>query len=187
MAMPSTAVSLLERLRRPEDWDAWSQFVRLYTPLLYHWARRTGLSEVDTADLLQDVFTTLVQEMPRFVYQPDRSFRGWLHTVLQNRWRTLQRRRSPHLIPADELDQMTGNYPDLPGEAEERRELVRRGLALIERDFEPATWQAFQQTVVIGRRPADVAGELGLTVNAVYLARSRVLRRLREELAGLIE
>jgi RNA polymerase sigma-70 factor (ECF subfamily) len=185
--MHSTPLSLLERLRKPEDGLAWSQFVRLYTPLLYRWARGEGLSEADAADLLQDVFTTLLQEMPRFVYQPGKSFRGWMRTILLNRWRTLQRRRSPRLVSSEELDRMTAVDPELPGEAEERRELVHRGLTLIERDFEPMTWQAFQQTVVIGRRPAEVAAELGLTVNAVYLARARVLRRLREELAGLID
>jgi RNA polymerase sigma-70 factor (ECF subfamily) len=77
--------------------------------------------------------------------------------------------------------------PDLPGEAEERRELVRRALALIEGEFTPATWQAFRQVVVLERSPGEVAAELGLSVNAVYLARSRVLRRLREHLTGLID
>ena len=71
--MPSTPLSLLERLRRPQDGAAWSQFVRLYTPLLFRWARGAGLSEADAADLLQDVFTTLLQEMPRFVYQPGKT------------------------------------------------------------------------------------------------------------------
>src|SRR5207302_2974327 len=114
---------LLERLRRPQDGAAWSQFVRLYTPLLFRWARGAGLSEADAADLLQDVFTTLLREMPRFVYQPGKSFRAWMRTLLLNRWRMLQRRRSLRLLPADELDGVPGPDPDLPGEAEERREL----------------------------------------------------------------
>jgi len=187
--MLSTPVSLLERLRRPDDAvAAWPQFVHLYTPLLFGWARRAGLSEIDAADLLQDVFTTVLQELPRFEYQPDKSFRAWLRTVLLNRWRTLQRRRLPRSIPPEQLDGLSaGADPDLPGEAEERRELVRRGLALIQDDFAPPTWQAFRECVVQGRRPGEVAAELGLSVNAVYLARSRVLRRLREQLAGLLD
>jgi RNA polymerase sigma-70 factor (ECF subfamily) len=186
--MQSTPVSLLERLRRADDGAAWSEFVRLYTPLLYVWARRAGLSEADTADLLQDVFTTLLREMPRFEHEPGKSFRAWMRTILLNRWRTLQRRRSPRSVPAEQLDAMPGPAdPDPPGEAEERRELVHRSLALIERDFAPATWQAFRQAVVLGRAPAEVAAELGVTVNAVYLARARVLRRLREQLAGLVD
>ncbi len=188
MPMPPTPLSLLERLRRPDDAAAWSQFVHLYTPLLYGWARRTGLSEADAADLLQDVFVTLLEELPGFNYQPGKSFRAWMYTLLLNRWRTLQRRRSPRLVPSEQLDGIPDEAePDLPGEAEERRELVRRALTLMERDFAPATWQAFRQVVVLERRPAEVAAELGVSVNAVYLARSRVLRRLREDLAGLCE
>ncbi len=186
--MQPTPVSLLQRLRQPGDGAAWSQFVRLYTPLLYAWARRAGLSEADAADLLQDVFAALLRELPGFAYQPDKSFRAWMRTVLLNRWRALRRRRSPQPVPPGQLDGLPGAAdPDLPGEAEERRELVRRALALIEGDFAPATWQAFRQFAVAGRPAAEVAAELGLTVNAVYLARSRVLRRLREQLAGLID
>jgi RNA polymerase sigma-70 factor (ECF subfamily) len=186
--MPPTPLSLLERLCRPDDAAAWSRFVHLYTPLLYGWARRAGLSETDTADLLQDVFVTLLQELPRFDYRPGRSFRAWMYTLLLNRWRTLQRRRSPRLVPSEQLDAFAGEAePALPGEAEERCMLVRRALALIEYDFAPATWQAFRQVVVLEHRPAEVAAELGVSLNAVYLARSRVLRRLREELAGLVE
>jgi RNA polymerase sigma-70 factor, ECF subfamily len=186
--MQSTPVTLLQRLRRPNDAAAWSQFVHLYSPLLYGWARRAGLSETDAADLLQDVFTTLLQELPRFDYQPGKSFRAWMRTVLLNRWRTLQRRRSPQVVPPDHLDAMSAVAdPDLPGEAEERRELVHRALVLIESEFTPTTWQAFRQFVVLERRAAEVAVELGTSVNAVYLARSRVLRRLREQLTGLID
>jgi RNA polymerase sigma-70 factor (ECF subfamily) len=186
--MQSTPASLLQRLRRPEEGAAWTDFVRLYTPLLYAWARRTGLSDPDAADLLQDVFTTLLRELPRFEYRPAQSFRAWLHTVLLNHWRMRQRRRSPHSVPSEQLDGVAGEAdPDLPGEAEERRELVRRALAIIETDFLPPTWQAFRQVVLLGRRPAEVAEELGLSVNAVYLARSRVLRWLREQLTGLVD
>jgi RNA polymerase sigma-70 factor (ECF subfamily) len=111
-----------------------------------------------------------------------------MRAVLLNRWRTLQRRRSPQSVPPGQLDARSGVAdPNLPGEAEERRELVRRALALIERDFTPLTWQAFQQFVVRERPAVEVAAELGVSVNAVYLARSRVLRRLREQLTGLID
>jgi RNA polymerase sigma-70 factor (ECF subfamily) len=187
--MESTPVSLLERLRRGDDAvAAWPQFVHLYTPLLFAWARRAGLSEIDAADLIQDVLTTILQELPHFEYQPGKSFRAWLRTVLLNRWRTLQRRRSPLSVPPEQLAGLPAIAdPDLPGEAEERRELVRRALALIQNDFAAPTWQAFRACVVQGRRPAEVAAELGLSVNAVYLARSRVLRRLREQLAGLLD
>jgi RNA polymerase sigma-70 factor (ECF subfamily) len=186
--MTDTPISLLERLRQPHDTAAWSQFVHLYTPLLYCWARRTGLSKEDAADLLQDVFTILVQQLPAFEYHPGKSFRAWLRTILLNRWRTLRRHRQPQLFPPDNLDDLAGIAdPEPPGEAEERRQLVQRALALLESKFGPTTWQAFRECVVQGRPAADVAAELGLSINAVYLARSRVLKHLREQLEGLVD
>jgi RNA polymerase sigma-70 factor (ECF subfamily) len=186
--MQPTPVSLLQRLRQPGDGAAWSQFVHLYTPLLYSWARRAGLSEADAADLLQDVFTTLLEQLPRFEYQPGKSFRAWMRTILLNRWRTLRRRPAAQPVPPRHLDALPPDTdPALPGEAEELRALVRQGLKLIEGDFSPATWKAFREYVLNDRPAGEVAGELGLSVNAVYLARSRVLRRLREHLAGLID
>jgi RNA polymerase sigma-70 factor (ECF subfamily) len=185
--MQSTPVTLLERLRHADDSAAWAQFVRLYTPLMYAWARGAGLSEADAADLLQDVFTTLLQELPRFEYQPGKSFRAWVRTILLNRWRTLRRRRQPQSVRPEALEQVADDDPALPAEEEELRQLVARALALLEPEFQPATWQAFRQYAVLGRAPAAVGAELGLSVNAVYLAKSHVMRRLREQLAGLID
>jgi len=85
--MHSTHVSLLERLRQPEAADAWERFVQLYTPLLLHWARKLGLPDHDAADLVQDVLLVLVRKLPEFQYQPGRTFRGWMRTVLINKWR----------------------------------------------------------------------------------------------------
>src|SRR5262245_58876278 len=145
--MSSTPISLLDRLKEPHDAEAWPRFVHLYTPLLYGWARRTGLQEADVADLLQDVFAVLVKELPRFQYRPSGSFRGWLRTVLLNRWRELHRRRQPAVVEAGRL----ATVPDpveiaLPGEAEERRHLLAGALRLLEGEFTPATWNAFRET-----------------------------------------
>src|SRR5262245_6513796 len=89
--MVTTSDSLLERLRRP-DCNAWVRFVQLYTPLLHRWAGQLGLQDADAADLVQDVFSILVQKLPEFVYDPARSFRGWLRTVLIHRWHNWPRR-----------------------------------------------------------------------------------------------
>src|SRR5262249_58188030 len=90
--MHTTSASLLERLRQPAQQESWTLFVKLYTPLIFYWARRTGLKEEDAADLVQDVFTLLVKKMPEFQYAPGKSFRGWLRTVTLNKWRERQRR-----------------------------------------------------------------------------------------------
>ncbi len=85
--MTKTPSSLLERLRQPFEPEAWARFVSLYTPLIYSWGRRVGLQESDAADLVQDVFVTLLQVLPTFTYDRHHSFRRWLWTVAINKWR----------------------------------------------------------------------------------------------------
>jgi RNA polymerase sigma-70 factor (ECF subfamily) len=182
--MNTTPVSLLERLRRTDDQSAWSRFVDLYTPLLCYWARRAGLQEPDVADLVQDVFQILFRKLPTFAYDQDRTFRGWLRTVLLNQWRTSVRRRVEQPLENGEAVADSAD-PDALIEKEYRAYLVSRALHVMKTDFQPTTWQAFWEHVVCGRPVAEVAAELGISVKAVYLAKPRVLRRLREELDGL--
>jgi RNA polymerase sigma-70 factor (ECF subfamily) len=189
--MTTTPGSLLERLRRPGDLDAWEHFVRLYTPLLRSWARhKLGLNAPDAADLVQDVFTVLVQRLPEFRYDPHKRFRGWLWTVTLNAARARHRRRPTLVAPGAPEPRSEPAEPDVAdavAEKEYRAYLTRRALELMRAKFRSATWTAFWETVVNERPAADVARELGLTENAIYLAKGRVLRRLRIELDGLLE
>jgi RNA polymerase sigma-70 factor (ECF subfamily) len=189
--MDSTSATLLHRLRQPANQPAWDRFVRLYTPLLFYWARKAGLAEADAADLVQEVFCVLIRKLPEFEYDAGKSFRAWLRTVLLNTWRNRARQR---IIPARGVDdRFPPPEPAMPDDAlqleetEYRQHLVARAAELMRTEFEPATWQACWKLAVEGRPAADVARELGLTVNAVYLAKSRVLSRLRRELAGLLD
>jgi RNA polymerase sigma-70 factor (ECF subfamily) len=191
--MHSTPVSLLERLTRPAGPSAaaadWDRFVELFTPLLYSGAARLGLPAQDAADLVQEVFLALVRELPTFRYDPGRSFRGWLRTLLLNLWRDRARRAGPPL-PVDPaaLDERPGPEPGAGvEEVEYRRHMARQALRLMQRDFQPATWTACWETKVTGRPAAEVAAELGLSVAAVHAATSRVLRRLRQELEGFLD
>jgi RNA polymerase sigma-70 factor (ECF subfamily) len=184
--MDSTRASLLERIRNPSASDAWEHFVQLYTPLLLHWARKIGLQEQDAADLVQDVLVVLVRKMPEFQYEAGRTFRGWMRTVLMNKWRDRPQRGAPS--PLDSQVEPTAKPDDDAFEEREYRLYVMgRALQMMSADFEPATWQACWETVVAGRPAMDVAAELNLSVNAVYLAKSRVLSRLRQDLAGLLD
>jgi RNA polymerase sigma-70 factor (ECF subfamily) len=188
--MTTTSASLLDQLRAPADQAAWARFAHLYTPLLWQWAVRLGLQPADAADLVQEVFVVLVCKLPEFDYDRDRSFRGWLKTILENKLRDHQRRRSAQVVDAKNPVFSTlavAAEADAFDEAEYRRYLTGRALHLIQREFQPATWQAFWQLVVLDRPAADVGRELGLTPNAVYQAKFRVLRRLREELRGLLD
>jgi RNA polymerase sigma-70 factor (ECF subfamily) len=188
--MHTTSATLLDRVRDPANQEAWERFVQLYTPLLYSWADRVGLPDQDAADLVQEVFVTLLQKLREFRYKRDGSFRGWLWTMLRNKWREVQRRRVP--MPVDACQGPLADLPDrsdndLFEKAEYRDYLVQRALELIQGDFEPTTWQAWQAFGVAGRPAAEVARELGITAHAVYLAKSRVLRRLRQEVDGLLD
>jgi RNA polymerase sigma-70 factor (ECF subfamily) len=186
--MLTTSASLLQRLRQSPEHEAWEKFVDVYTPLLFAWTRHLGLNEHDAADLVQDLFAVLVEKLPQFDYDQQKSFRAWLKTILLNRWRNQQRRRAARQ-PGDSALANLATLEDPPEfeEAEYRRHLVARALRLMQSEFQPATWKACWEFVVHDRPAAEVAAELGLSVNAVYLAKSRVLRRLREELAGLLD
>jgi RNA polymerase sigma-70 factor (ECF subfamily) len=188
--MNTTSFSLLERLRIPAEQEAWARFVKLYTPLLFRWARGVGLSPEEASDLVQDVLTLLVQKLPEFSYNRQKSFRGWLRTITLNKWREKQRKPA---LPLAEVD--PSQLPGKPGsdsaaafeEADYRQYMVRRALELMQAEFQPSTWKACWECAVKGRPVAAVAKELKLTTNAVYLAKSRVLRRLHQELAGLLD
>jgi RNA polymerase sigma-70 factor (ECF subfamily) len=188
--MYTTSISLLERLRQRGDQEAWKRLTELYTPLLFYWAKRLGLQPQDAADLVQDVFTALVQKLPEFSYDRHKSFRGWLRTVLLNRWRDTRRRRTEAPLAADDSAFEDLVVPDGAaelGEADYQQNLLRRALELMQADFQPATWKACWEYVVAGRPAAEVAAELGISVGMVYVAKSRVLSRLRQELDGLMD
>jgi RNA polymerase sigma-70 factor (ECF subfamily) len=194
--MPETPISLLERLRLRPDEASWQRLVDLYTPLIRDWIRRHTLQPTDVDDLMQDVLGILVRELPQFRHdlRPG-AFRRWLRNVTVNRLRVFWRgRRARPLTPADtdferELAQLED--PDSAmsrlWDDEHDRHVARRLLELIGPEFEPITWQAFRGLVLEGRPTAEVASELGLTPNAVRIAKSRVLSRLRQEASGLID
>jgi RNA polymerase sigma-70 factor, ECF subfamily len=186
--MIQTSSSLLARLQSGSEAEAWSRFVSLYTPLLFFWVRRQGVPAADAADLVQDVFTVLVTKLPAFHYDRQRRFSDWLRTVTANKCRDYFRRRTVRReqTGASAEAEVIDHVQEL-SEAEYRGELARRALAIMQAEFAANTWQACWDTVVSGKPADEVARRLGISVNAVYVARSRVLRRLREELAGLWE
>jgi RNA polymerase sigma-70 factor (ECF subfamily) len=188
--MDSTSVSLLRRLKQTDREEAWQRFVELYAPLIFHWGRSYGLSPTDASDLVQEVMTILVKTLPEFEYDPNRRFRGWLRTVTVNKARDLQRRQSVRPATGAEATIATVavvNGVDVFEESEYRSFLVGRALATMKTEFPEHTWQACWKLVVDGLSAAEVARQLGITENAAYVAKSRVLRRLREELAGLLD
>ncbi|OWK36409.1 RNA polymerase sigma factor [Fimbriiglobus ruber] len=187
--MLTTSPTLLDRLRLPNQPEAWARFVHLYTPLMLTWAQRQGLQEADAADLAQDVLIKLVRLLPTYEKGNGQSFRGWLNRVTANQCRDFRRRRATRALPT--ADGLSGADDESPvaelEEVEYRQAIVRRGLELIRPDFSEKTWKAFTGLMLDGRTAAEVATQLGMTENAVYMARHKVLTRLREEIGGLIE
>ena len=186
--MDSTPASLLLRLRRPDEQAAWQRFIDLYTPLLYSWACRMGLPAQDAADLVQDVFVALVQKLPQFTYDPGKSFRAWLRTVAENRWRDALRKKDPTKSDEAALARAcVSGETDALWEAEYRERVFGRAVQIMRSDFEEKTWKACWALIVEGMSGAEVADSLGMSIAAVYAAKARVLRRLRQELDGLLD
>jgi len=184
--MDTTPPSLLQRMRQPDQPEAWAHFVEMYTPYLYLWCRRRGLQESDAADLVQDVLLLVFRKLPEFDYNPRGSFRGWLYTLTLNKMRERHRRRA--LPQYEMLENLAG--PDEIVRQEEidyRNHLVRHGLHVIKSGIAPKVWQLFEEHVLADRSATDVAIARGLSVGTVYAAKSRVLSRLRQELEGLVE
>jgi RNA polymerase sigma-70 factor (ECF subfamily) len=188
--MTPTPASLLDRLRQPFEPEAWSKFVALYTPVIYGWCCRVGLQEPDAADLVQEVFVTLLRVLPTFTYDRQKSFRRWLRTITLNKWRNLRKRpdRRPGRGLSNGLDDVAGaDELEACWEAEYQQHLTRQALRIMRADFQETTWKACWETVAEGRPAAEVAAELSITVGAVYAARFRVLDRLRQELRGMLD
>jgi RNA polymerase sigma-70 factor (ECF subfamily) len=186
---PATRLSLLVRLRDSRDDGAWSQFVEIYAPLVYGFARKHGLQDADAADLTQDVLQAVSGGIRRFDYDPHRgSFRGWLFTVVRNKLRNfLAARDRPGRGSGDSDAQH--RLQELPARAEDEtawwdREYEQRVFAWAAEQargaFSDSTWQAFWQTAIEGQTGPQVARTLGMSVAAVYLAKGRVMNRLKE-------
>jgi RNA polymerase sigma-70 factor, ECF subfamily len=188
----ATRASLIASLRRGEA-QAWHEMVDLYAPLVHHWCRRCSVPADATADILQDVFAAVARHLERFGYRGEGdSFRGWLWTVTRNKIRDHRRSRRRQIEPvggSTALERLA-ELPDdasLPDEeptgAAEISGLLRRGLEQVRAEFEPRTWTAFWRSAVDGLATDQVAAELQMTPAGVRQARSRVLRRLRRQLA----
>jgi RNA polymerase sigma-70 factor (ECF subfamily) len=188
--MLQTRASLLLRIRDPHDGLAWSEFVRLYAPLLHAYAMKHGLQDADAADLAQDTLRNVLRAAPEFVYDPARgSFRGWLFAVARNEVRRFAHRRTRQVAGTGDSDvrAMLDEHPARecgPDEwdHEYRLNLFRWAAERVRVEFRENTWQAFWRTAVGGEDAAVVAAALSLTVGAVYIARSRVTARIRKEI-----
>jgi len=190
--MNETPLSLLERLRQSSDEPAWHRLTELYLPLVRRWLHQHGLSPDDADDLTQEIMLLIVRELPNFDHSGRKgAFRTWLRTITVHRlrgyWRSKQLR--PDQALEEELDRLEDPKSELARlwDQEHDEFVTRRLLELIEPEFTTATWHAFRRQTVDGLSASETAAELGVSANAVLIAKSRVLRRLRQEAVGLID
>lgn len=194
--MQETSLSLLERLRRTPDAEHWDRLVALYSPLIRMWIRKYDVQGSDADDLLQEVLLAVSTDLGRFEHrgQPG-AFRGWLKAILVNRLRKFwqARDRRPLAKAVSDINARLAALDDPSSEItliwnqQHDQHVLRQLLALTEPHFAPQTWKAFCRVALDGVKPELVAEELGISVNSVFLSKSRVLRRLRQESSGLVE
>lgn len=190
---PVTRPSLILRLRDAKDRDAWQQFTELYAPLVYSFARRRGLQDADAADLMQDVLRSVAGAAGRLDYDPRRgTFRGWLYTITRNKvFNFLDRSRRQVRGSGDsDVRERLEATPAAADDTDEwdrdfERRLFHQAAEDVKGEFRPKTWEAFWRTAVDGQASEEVADALEMSVGAVYVAKSRVLGRLRERVKEL--
>lgn len=190
--MEATSVSLLQHLQKGEDPESWTALLEGYRPFLVNLLRARSLPPQDLDDLIQDVFLTLIRELPGFRHngRPG-AFRAWLRAIAANRMRNYWRAKGKD-VPTDmvhlaELFEDPSSEQSKVWDCLHDQHVLARLLNLAESNFEPGTFQAFRLVTLEGANPAQAADELSMSVAAVYIAKSRVLRRLRELAAGLID
>jgi RNA polymerase sigma factor (sigma-70 family) len=182
----TTTSGLLLRLRNRNDHQAWDAWVTLYSPLIRQWLTQAALCSADADDLLQEVLQTVVKEMPNFRYDRAKgSFRGWLRTILVNRLRHFQRNHR-RIGQNERCQEVIENLADAASglsaqwDREHDQYVLRHLLRVVETEFAVNTWQSFVAVALQGEPPAQVAQRLGQTLNAVRIAKSRVLQRLQQ-------
>jgi RNA polymerase sigma factor (sigma-70 family) len=188
-----TRLSLLERLQAsPADQAAWEEFVNRYGRKVYTWCRRWGLQECDAQDVTQDVLVALARQMATFVYDEAGSFRAWLKTVAHRSWVKFldHRRRAGVACGSEAIREFLDALPVGEDwvrlvEAESDWALLDRAMARVRRRVQANTWEAFRLLALEGLSGADVAGRLGMTVGAVFMARSNVQKLMKEEVHRL--
>ncbi len=193
MVEPETRASLMLRLRDPQDQQAWNEFIDLYEPLVLRMLRQRGLQEADARDVTQQVVLAVTQAVDS--WQPDgreASFRRWLFTIARKlSLKFIQRGTSAvgktrRGVGGSDMLLLLKSLPEpdhrtvTEFDEEYRNELFERAAERVRGEFRESTWQAFWRTCVLHESVADVAESLGMTTGNIYVARSRIIARMRQ-------
>ncbi len=187
--VPDTRPSLLVRLRDPKDDRAWTEFTTIYSPLIYRLACRKGFQDADALDLVQEVLRAVASAVDRWEPDPCKGpFRNWLFRIARNMMLNLvtSQRRHPRGTGSEEIQWLLETRPSPSPEdtalfeTEFKRQLFRWAAERVSGEFQGKTWAAFWETGVEGKKAQVVADSLGMSIGAVYMAKSRVVARIRQ-------
>lgn len=188
--MDATPVTLLQRVARGNDPEAWQMLVEILLPAMLRWGRKMNLPSPDLDDVIQDLFIHLYAVLPSFQYDKAGSFRGWLRTILKRRvidWHRRRQRLSRNTEAIDgAFEPFEVDVPELD-DVDFQRWLWLSALDVARAEFGDKTWRAFWEHVVQGRSAAEVAAELGIKDGSVYVAKTRVTRLLRQRFGDLLD
>lgn len=186
----ATKPSLLLRIRDAQDSTSWCEFTEIYGPIIRSYCRHRGLQPTDADDVVQEILTQVSRSIGSFEYEPGRGrFRDWLGTVTRNKITRFyeSKGREYATIGHDVSALLTAPVEDSEWSANLHARILEVALVRIRVDFEASTWSAFEQIWCLGLPAPEVARTLGVTIDAVYAAKSRILRRLREEVLSLAD
>ena len=186
----NTRPSLLVRIRQPEDAEAWRTFVSIYAPVVFNYSRRRGLQDADATDLTQEVMKEVMKSIRSFDYQPEKGrFRDWFGTVVRRElgrfWE--RQKRAGKSTAAESMAEIPAGREDTAWNEEAHAQILRVALLRIRPNFEAVTWQAFTLVWLENRPAAETATRLGVPIETVYVAKSRVLKRLEDEVLDLAD
>jgi len=191
---PQTRLSLIAQVQSPGDREAWDQFVLIYRPVIYRMARRRGMQDADAQDLVQSVFMRVASSIQRWEKNdPETKFRHWLRRVVRNTIFSALSRQPKDAAGGSEMPDLLASQPENEKLVEQElatetmREQYLHAAAVVKKDVDPDTWRAFELTVVGGQSCEEAATLLDKSVGSIYAARSRVMRRLREQVTCLQE
>jgi RNA polymerase sigma factor (sigma-70 family) len=190
---PLTRASLLIQIRDGSNHSAWREFLNLYGPVVYGFARKRGLQDADAADLMQDVMRSVASSIGQLEYDRKRgTFAGWLFTITRNKIFSFlsARRHRPQAAGDTSTNEIINSHPESTDgedtwELEYQRRVASLAMDRIQHEFQETTWRAFRLTAVEGVAAAEAAQQLGLSAGAVYVAKSRVLARLKDEVEAI--
>lgn len=188
---PNTKLLLLANIQSPENREAWEEFVQIYRPVVYRMARRRGMQDADAQDLSQDVLIRISKSIEGWVPQEGVRFRHGLRKVASNAIVTAVTKSKPlGIVNGSAAEQIFAETPETSAVTSELqsecfREQYLRAAAIVRVDVSPATWAAFERTVIQGQSCEDAAESLGKSLGTIYAARSRILKRLQIEVQRL--